>query len=276
MPRNLQPTIVAPPSASLALGMLVFIPDYNAKDRTYKAMRFQYNPESVSRLRQGEWSSDRVRTASPIISKQDRTLLDGHRGGGLYAKSEVITFNLVFDASEAALREGTEAPNVLPELAFLEQVALGGDEPMKTETTRQVKTKPSVATKVSAPRPVAGNDKGGGATPAGKTKKKPTYTTQIHGTAPSELLLVLGPRTIPVVLTSLTIKEQRFNPAFEPVRAECECKFRVLEAQEVKNNKAAQVAFTELVRTRKAAARQAEVGDGDARIASIISSLERK
>jgi hypothetical protein len=286
MPRNLEPQIIAPPASSLELGMLLFIPDYNATDRAYRALRFQYNPESVSRVRQGEWASDRVRDSQAVLAQQNRSLLDGHRGGGLYAKSEVISFKLVFDASELALRSSSGSSsepggslNVLPELGFLEQVALGGDEPMKTETTQALPPKqaaPGAKTAATVAKPVAGNDKTAGQNACGKTTQKPTYTTKIHGTAPSELLLVLGPRTFPVVLTSLTINEQRYNPALEPIHAECDCKFRVLESQEVKNNKPATVAFAELLRKRKAWSAEAELGAGDARVAAIAASLEGK
>src|SRR5690606_19507237 len=105
MPRDLEPQIVAPPAAALERGMLLVIPGLHAENRAYKAMRFQYNPESVSRTRQGEWASDRVRATRELLPRQDRSLLDGHRGGGLYAKSEVVSFKLTFDASEVALRD---------------------------------------------------------------------------------------------------------------------------------------------------------------------------
>jgi hypothetical protein len=262
MPRNFAPGIVVP-TAELQRGLLLFIPDYDSKTRdagSYKSMQFQYNPETVTRTRQGEWTSDHVRAGT----RQDRTLQDGHRGGGLYAKSEVISFKLVFDSSELALRD--EGPsNVLPELGFLEQVALGGDEPMKTETTTQNPTPQKFG--------ASGNPANGKPPPPEPKAAKPTYKTKIHGTAPSELLLVLGPRTFPVVLTSLTIEEQRFNPAFEPIRAVCDCKFRVLEVQEVKNNKPAQVAFTELLRQRMNAATQVVAGE-NARVSAIVSKLE--
>lgn len=278
MARDLNPQLGLP-ATQFQRGLLLFIPDYNAKDRSYKALRFQFNPDSVSRTRQGEWTNDRVRAGSGVVARQDRSLLDGHRGGGLFAKSEVISFKLIFNASELALRENASHPSVLPELAFLEQVALGGDEPMKTESKEKVpapKSEPSAKTQASAPKPVTGTDKSAGASATDKTKQAPTHTTRIHGTAPSELLLVLGPRTFPVVLTSLTINEQRFNPALEPMHAECDCKFRVLETQEVKNNKAATVAFTELLRVRKQWAAEAELAAGDASVAAIVSSLEKQ
>jgi hypothetical protein len=277
-PRNLDPHEIAF-GHELEMGMILFIPDYNARgeNRTYQTLRFQYNPETVSRTRQGEWTTDRVRGAAKVVPSQDRSLLAGHRGGGLYAKSETISFKLLFDATELMLKGAGTRKNVLPELAFLELIALGGDEPMKTERKTKIKAPPETnpGKTASAPKPTAGNDNSGGSnTPAGNSNKKPSYKTSIQGTAPSELLLVLGPRSFPVVLTSLTINEQQFNPALEPIRAECDCKFRVLEAQEVKHNKPAEVAFTELVRSRQAQAAQATVGKDDDRVKAIVKALE--
>ena len=278
---------LVPPSVKdvpeLERGLLLFIPDYDAKgpDRAYKTMRFQYNPDTVTRTRQGEWTTDRAKTGREVLARQDKTLLDGHRGGGLLAKSETVSFKLMFDATDLMLK-GEAAANVLPELAFLEQVALGGDEPMKTEaTTGGTAKRPSPGMKAS----VAGNQGGAGNSPAGKppagqpagSKGAPGKTPQkttIQSTAPSELVLVLQERTFPVVLTSLTITEQRFNHRLEPIRAECDCKFRVLETQEVKNNKPAQVAFTELLKKRKAWAEQVAVAAGDDRVQSIVKALE--
>jgi hypothetical protein len=267
----------------LEMGLLLFIPDYDAKgaDRNYKTLRFQYNPETITRTRQGEWTNDRAKTGREVLARQDKTLLDGHRGGGLLAKSETVSFKLVFDATDLMLNGDAKA-NVLPELAFLEQVALGGDEPMKTEATTGGTAKPPSP---GAKATVAGAQGGPGNSPAGKppagqpagSKAPPGKTpakTTIQSTAPSELVLVLQERTFPVVLTSLTIVEQRFNHRFEPIRAECDCKFRVLETQEVKNNKPAQVAFTELLKKRKAWAEQAAVAASDPRVQSIVKALE--
>jgi hypothetical protein len=268
----------------LEMGILLFIPDYNAKgaDRTYKSLRFQYNPETITRTRQGEWTTDKAKTGQKVL--QDTTLLDGHRGGGLLAKSETVSFKLVFDATDLMMKgKGDATANVLPELAFLEQVALGGDEPMKTEATTGGTAKPPTpgmkatkpagtqddTSKSSAGKPPAGQPAGSKGA-AGKTPQKAT----IQSTAPSELVLVLQERTFPVVLTSLTIVEQRFNHRFEPIRAECDCKFRVLETQEVKNNKPAQVAFTELLKKRQEWATKAAVAAGDERVQRIVKALE--
>ena len=220
-----------------------------------------------------------------MLAQQDKTLLDGHRGGGLLAKSETVSFKLVFDATDLMMKgvKGDATANVLPELAFLEQVALGGDEPMKTEaTTGGTAQPPTLGMQATKP---AGNQAGTGNSPAGRAPagqpagskgaagKTPLKTT-IQSTAPSELVLVLQERKFPVVLTSLTIVEQRFNHRFEPIRAECDCKFRVLETQEVKNNKPAQVAFTELLKKRQEWATKAAVAASDDRVQSIVKALE--
>lgn len=269
-PRTLAPQLDAF-DHSLEMGLLLFIPDYNDRDRSYRTLKFQYNPETVTRTRQGEWTTERVRGAakvlSPSLSKQDKSLLAGHRGGGLYAKSETIGFKLVFDAGELMLRDENVAGNVLPELAFLEQIALGGDEAMKTESKSKIKTKPT-----SDPKKKLSTTKPG--SKDAKSSKKPAFKTRIQGTAPSELLLVLGPRSFPVVLTSLTVTEQRFNPLLEPIRAECDCKFRVLETREVKHNKPAQVAFTNLLKQRSELAVEAQTESDSARVAAIVNALE--
>jgi hypothetical protein len=267
----------------LEMGLLLFIPDYYAKgaDRTYQSLLFQYNPETITRTRQGEWTTDQAKTGRKVLAQQDKTLLDGHRGGGLLAKSETVSFKLVFDATDLMLK-GDAQSNVLPELAFLEQIALGGDEPMKTDATTGGTAKPPTpgmqatlagnqagTDKSSANKPPAGQPAGSKGT-AGKTPQK----TTIQSTAPSELVLVLQERKFPVVLTSLTIVEQRFNHRFEPIRAECDCKFRVLETQEVKNNKPAQVAFTELLRKRREWALKAAVAASDERVQTIVNALE--
>jgi len=271
----------------LEMGILLFIPDYNAKgkDRTYKSLRFQYNPETITRTRQGAWTTDQAKTGEKVLAQQDKTLLDGHRGGGLLAKSETVSFKLVFDATDLMMKgvKVDNTANVLPELAFLEQVALGGDEPMKTEATTGGTAKPPTpgmkatkpagtqddTSKSPAGKPPAGQPAGDKCA-AGKTPQK----TAIQSTAPSELVLVLQERKFPVVLTSLTIVEQRFNHRFEPIRAECDCKFRVLETQEVKNNKPAQVAFTELLKKRQQWATEAAVAASDDRVQSIVKALE--
>jgi hypothetical protein len=264
----------------LEMGFLLVLPDNLAKGagrgKAYTTLRFQYNPETITRVRAGEWTTDRGKTGRQGLPAQDKTLRDGHRGGGLLAKSETVSFKLLFDATDLRL-QGDAAANVLPELAFLEQIALGGEEPMKTETTTggtAIPPKPGQnATAVAGAQGGSGKAPAGQA-PANQTAAKSPVKTTIQSTAPSELLLVLQKRAFPVVLISLTIVEQRFNPSLEPIRAECDCKFRVLETQEVKNNKPAQVAFTELLNQRRAGAARAAAADNDPRVQSIIQALE--
>ena len=44
--------------------------------------------------------------------------------------------------------------------------------------------------------------------------------------------MLLGPRTFPVVITGMTIVEQRFDPALFPLRAEVDLRMRILEVGE--------------------------------------------
>src|SRR5262249_57912140 len=60
MPRSLEPTQVVLP-AQLARGLLIGLPNPGAKDASgqpdtrYETLRFQYNPETVTRTRSGQW-----------------------------------------------------------------------------------------------------------------------------------------------------------------------------------------------------------------------------
>ena len=74
-------------------------------------------------------------------------------------------------------------------------------------------------------------------------KKQDKTKEVIQPVRPDELLLVLGSsRIFPVVLTNLTITEQKFLPSLVPLRAEVELKFTVLEPIESR--------YTFLVETR--------------------------
>lgn len=261
----------------LELGAILFLPDYlRTGSEPVRALQFQYNPETVTRTREGEWSRDRAKSAKGFQPQQDRFLKEGQRGGGLFAKSETISFKLLFDADDVALR-GDDDPNVLPELGFLEQIALGGDEPMKTskkvaKPLTEKQKSDAAKKKVTGSQGKTGSTKG--ATDKTNSGPKKQYTTKVQPTAPSEIILILGPRSFPVVLTSLTITEQRFNHRLEPVRAECDCKFRVLEASELKHNPPATIAFKQLIEQRSAAALKATIGGSDSdRIASVVSAL---
>ncbi len=229
MPRNLEPTQIVL-ETQLARGALIALPDPRSEAAkkaakqgeplTYEILRFQYNPETVTRARTGQFERklDRKATKSP----QDKAEDDASRGGGIKAKSEIISFKLIFDAAELILRGGdpprasavlSTARGVLPELALLERFALGPDQ---------------------IPDP---------------PKKDNEF--ELITLAPTEGLLILGPRRFPGVITQLNIVEQRFNTELVPVRAEIDVRFRVLEATAVMVNKDTKDAFTALLEQRR-------------------------
>jgi hypothetical protein len=216
MARNLEPQTLAL-KQQLTKGVLVTLPQPVAggKATEIRALRFQYNPETLTRTRTGQWETKAGKNPA-----QDKVLTDAHRGGGLLAKSEVLTLKVVFDVSEALLGpDGAayEATGVLPELGVLEGMALGKDT-------------------------------------LGEEEKKGPKLISLH---PTELLLVLGTRRFPVVITSMTITEQRFDAKLTPTRAEVDLRFRLLEAGENTANSKVQQAFEKLRRDRESQADQA-------------------
>lgn len=229
MPRSLEPTQVVLPLL-LARGALVGLPNPKAKDSkgkaakgTYETLRFQYNPETVTRARTGQWERKLDKKAAKAA--QDKAKDDATRGGAIKSKSEIISFKLVFDAAElimaggdssgisqSTVRGGSTTKGILPELALLERYALGPDQ---------------------LPDP---------------PKKDQEF--DLVSIEPTEALLVLGPRTFPGVITQMNIVEQRFNNELVPVRAEIDLRFRILEAASVVVNSDAQTAFKELIEQR--------------------------
>lgn len=229
MPQSLDPQLVAF-EQQLYKGALVLLPRAQSDTGalTGKVLRFQYNPESINRTRSGEWvnrNQQQSKRSSP--SKQADKLASAQGGSSLLSKAETISMKLVFDTTEQLLRGGEAdssvlssatsegMPNeagVLPQLALLEQLGLGGD---------QVKLE--------------------------KDKKKDSPQPE----PPSEVLLVLGPaRQFPVVVTNVTIDEKRFNAALVPTRAEVDIKMRVLEPVDVKYHGLVKEAFDQLVAKR--------------------------
>lgn len=217
-PRSLEPTQVALPVA-LARGALIALPDPRAKNTaTYEILRFQYNPETVTRSRTGQWErklDKKAATAAQIKAEQDAA-----RGGALKSKSEVISFKLVFDAAELMMAggdppgtPGQPSKGVMPELAVLERFALGPDQ---------------------IPDP---------------PKKDNEF--ELISLAPTEAILMLGPRRFPGVITQMNIVEQRFNPELVPIRAEIDVRFRVLESTSVAVNKDTQKVFQDLLKQRE-------------------------
>ena len=242
MPRNLGPRLVSEPSQALKRGALIVIGErQRGGDRTQDSLVFQYNPETVTRNRTGEWTTKHQRRARgdqrerPRDSRQQVTGLDGHVGGGLYAKSETISFKVVFDATELILGSSAnedEGLGILPELAFIEGIALGGTERKKQRRNSSARNRP---------------------------------------TAPTEVVLVLGKRLFPVVITSVTVTEQRFDSELVPIRAEVDLKFRILEAGEVRQNPQVQQAFDEVLLSRASWAAKANPSPDEA---AIISALQ--
>lgn len=231
-PRSLEPSQVALP-AKLSRGALIGLPSPKAEDQTYEVLRFQYNPETVTRSRTGQWERKLDKKAAKAAI--DKAKDDATRGGAIKSKSEIISFKLVFDAAElimrggdtigldqSTVRGGSTTKGVLPELALLERYALGPDQ---------------------LPDP-----------------PKENQEFALVSLDPSEALLVLGPRTFPVVVTQMNIVEQRFNNELVPVRAEIDIRFRVLEAASIVVNSAAQTAFKELLDQRAALARDRDNG----------------
>lgn len=236
MGMNLEPRLDAL-EASLQRGALVRI-DRNQKSLASKAtvtnegativgstssaqlaLQFQFNPETVTRARAGQWDARARRQGAKIPPTPDVRSEMAMGSSALLAESETISFKIVFDATEAVLAGRGEATKtgVLPQLAFLELVSQGSE----------------------------------GSNVDGKDKTKEV----VQPVRPDELLLVLGEaRIFPVVLTSLSIVEQKFLPNLAPLRAEVELKFTMLESHESRYSTLVNVAFEQVLRRRQAAA----------------------
>jgi len=236
MARDLQPKIIALPYA-LQKGALVLLPstapgaqkpkpapqqgdDKALAPATAQHLRFQYNPESITRNRTGAWEPRK----NQKVTAKDKQQQSNLRGGGLFSKAETIAMKLIFDATELLLRgEGDEGKlGVLPELGVLERIAIA--EPPK--------------------------DGAGG-------KKNPKAGDKLTALNPREVLLVLGSRAFPVIITSMNITEKRFAPDLTPLRAEVDLQMQILEATEAVGNQAITAAYDLLLASRAANARKA-------------------
>jgi hypothetical protein len=238
-PRNLDPALGFGFEQQLMRGSLVTL---TLDSSQAQKLTFQYNPETITRTRSGQWEHKENKKGSP--PPQAKTLVDGQRGGALYAKSETINIKIIFDATEAILRGATD-PNgklpeengVLPELAVLERMAIAKEQAGDSDQ---------------------------------KTNKD---ADKLDSVAPMALLLILGPRQFPVAVTSLSIVEQRFTPALVPIRAECDIRFRVLESIENAANATVAKAFTKLVGDRKQIA-EATYPFSDSEAAAVKGALD--
>jgi len=228
MPRNLEPEQVALPYR-IARGALVALPHPKAGDSaTFEILKFQFNPETVTRARTGQWERKLDKKSSKAA--QEKVAADAQRGGALKSKSEIVSFKLIFDATELRLRESAEPDGVMPELAVLERFALGPDQ---------------------LPDP---------------PKKDNEFA--LVSLDPTEALLVLGPRSFPGVITQMNIVEQRFDVDLVPIRAEIDIRFRILEATTVAVNKDTAKIFEDLVKQgQDLSARAAESYQGDVKAA---------
>ncbi|HNC96948.1 MAG TPA: hypothetical protein PLA94_22450 [Myxococcota bacterium] len=216
-------------------------------------LKFQYNPESITRTRAGVWDYRKVKKGNKeevVASTVERNLQDSYRGGGLFVKSETITMKLIFDATEALLAgfDPSGDLGVLPELAVLEQISFGSDSRREEEGSDAKKARE--AGKVDGKKP--------------KSPLLPVF--------PTECLLVLGSRRFPVVVTALTINEKRFNEKLTPIRAEVDVSMRILESGEIQTNSPTLLAFNAILKQRQANAAIGGTAEGTD-VSAILDAL---
>lgn len=240
---HLEPRLIAFPNA-LQKGALVLLPSPAESTKTTGSagstapggaakagpilLRFQYNPETVTRTRSGAWEPRKTgQDPSAGGSAQNRAAA-AFRGGGLYAKSETVAMKLVFDASEmladpdATSRTAADGSKprdltlgILPELGVLERMGIA-EAPGKDDA------------------------------------KKSAKDTKLTSVIPKHLLLVLGKRVFPVIITNMTITEKRFDPSLVPVRAEVDLQMQVMESTEVTGQPPLEHAYAKLLADREA------------------------
>ncbi len=221
MPRNLDPRLIAF-EGKLERGAIMRLEDAGnasgSEELAGTVLRFQYNPETITRTRAGKWEQRKKRKGLTVASPQEIRSRSGQGSSALLAESEQISMKVVFDATEAVLAGRSDSDQgVLPELAFLELASIGREGVKKSPDREEV-------------QPIR----------------------------PDELLLILGTaRLFPVVLTSLTITEQKFLPTLVPLRAEVDLKFNVLEPTESAYRRWIDAAFQRLLDNRTNAAAMA-------------------
>lgn len=212
-----------------------------------QVLSFQYNPETLTRTRQGTWEARKQRRTG-VAPQEARSERGGQGSGAVNADAEQISFKLVFDATENVLAGDdpqAATTGVLPELAFLEVAVRGGGAPATSAT-------PAKGTKGSG----KGAKPGQGAQPV----------------RPDELLLVLGGRAFPVVLTSLTITEQKFLPTLVPLRAEVDLRLTVLEAGDSAYRQWIGTSFTALLKQREDSAKAATTAGPQGAVTAAIQA----
>ncbi len=210
-------------------GALAILPNPATGSPGIRLLRFQYNPETITRQRTATWSTrqrlygeDEGYRAEPTGGengndksddlRQDKALTAAYQGEGLRPQSETLSFTVVFDSTENRLRTPAnesvdDSDGVLPELSALEQIAVQSPS-RENEASRD-------------------------------SEKLQSYHVP-------ELVLLLGERRFPVVITSMTITEKRFNTRLVPVRAEVALGMRVLEPTEIRGKRITSRAYAEL------------------------------
>jgi hypothetical protein len=240
VPINLDPpeALTAFPH-ELLKGKFIRIPaDAEESSLTGNIIEFQYNPESITRTRTGQWEARNRRRRGRRASSQSVRGRSAEGSAALLADSETISMKIVFDATEAMLAGTTtngnpEEDGISAHLAALALIPMG---------------------KSSDPRG--------------------SRRDSIRPVRPDQLLLVLGERYYPVVITSLTITEKKFTPRLAPIRAEVDLKMNVLEATESAYNIWIRRAFDYLVREREAKAANA-YADSDETLSAIEGALNQ-
>lgn len=195
-------------------GAFVEVPVGNGNE-PLKPIYFQFNPETLERIKSGTWTSaqsQRQKAEDVTRDREFRELRGKKVKAGFLPQPEKINLTLKLDAVEKALRapEGSQvdvSEGILPELAALESLM------------KKARTEVSVEGSRDSPTLV-------------RTREIPL------------VLFVWGnTRVIPVTLLSMTITEQKFDHLLNPIRAEIRVSLQVLEEEDAKLNEQASRAY---------------------------------
>jgi hypothetical protein len=189
-------------------GALVEVPVAQQQNSPLDPIYFQFNPETLERVKSGQWTSAQSQRQQAEDTTRDREFrqLRGKKvKAGFVPQPEKINLTLRLDAVEKVLRApdggDTEiAEGILPELAALESLM------------KKARTEVSV----------------------GGSRNSPTLarTREI----PLVLFIWGDYRVIPVTILSMTITEQKFDYLLNPIRAEIRVSLQVLEEEDAKLN----------------------------------------
>lgn len=188
-------------------GAFVEIP-VGEQDSPLDPIYFQFNPETLERVKSGKWTSAQSQRQKAEDATRDRDFrrLRGKKvKAGFVPQPEKINLTLRLDAVEKALRapEGADreiGEGILPELAALESLM------------KKVRTEVSVEGSRRSPT-------------LSRTREIPL------------ILFIWGDyRVIPVTILSMTITEQKFDYVLNPIRAEIRVAMQVLEEEDAKLN----------------------------------------